>query len=56
MEAKPRVPREGDGQKSFHITSPLLGLRCPSSTHMHMSVRFQAPPPLWRGVYEVKLN
>lgn len=56
LEAKPRAPRKGDGQKSFHITSPLLGLRCPSSTQAHAR-RFQAPPPFWRGGYmRLKLN
>lgn len=57
QEAEPRGPREGSGQKSFHITSPLLGPRCPSSTCMHMTIRFQVPPPLWVGLHmRQKLN
>lgn len=54
LEAKPRVPRKGDGQKSFHITSPLLGLRCPSSTQAHARKVPGSPSLLERRVYEAE--
>lgn len=50
-EGREARPRGRSWSKSFHITSTLLRLRCPSSTHMHMPRRFQAPPSLWRGVH-----
>lgn len=49
-----RAPRKGDGQKSFHITSPLLGLRCPSSTHAHAHKVPGSPSLLERRVYEAE--